>query len=512
MSGGPQWWQRRWAVWAAMLLGIVPLLWPQVPPLTDLPGHIGRFRVMLGTDADVLGQWYAFAWRPVGNLGVDLLVAALAPWLGLEPAVKAIVIAIPALTMGGALWLTRELHGRISPYALFALPLAYAYPFQFGFVNYALAMALALLAWALWLRLGPSRARFMLFAVIGLIIWTAHVVGWAMLCLFVFGGEWAARRAKGDTPVRAALHAGIASLPLAPPALLLLAWQGGGSGGATERWFDLMAKAKGVATVLRDRWFLLDVGSAALLLILIHAAARGRIGRIEPRAAAAAGLAGAAFLLLPFMLMGSAYADLRLLPYAMLVALVGIAPAAEANARRIALAGLAFFLVRIAAGTTSFALYDRDWTRELAALDHLPRGSRVLALVGDSCDQPWAHGRRTHLPAFATARRAAFANDQWRMAGAPLLAVHLPGAGYFAHDPSQISVPSPCAIDPNLMPQSRALASFPHDVFTHVWLIRPHPAAPGERAGLRPLWSRGDSVLYAVERGARRLPPGAAPQ
>lgn len=513
---GPRWWESRWFVLAAMLLAAVPLLWPAIPPLTDLPGHIGRYRVMLG-DAPELNPYYAFEWRVVGNLGVDLLVAALGPWVGLELAVKLIVIAIPVMTTGALLWLSRELTGRISPWALFALPLAYNYFFQFGFVNFTLAMALAIGGWALWLRMGRRgqvRARAGLFVAIGLIVWVAHVMGWAMLCLFLFGGECARLRATGAKLPATLVQAGLACMPLAPPVLALLLWRSEGAGD-TERFFDLMVKLKGLGSVLRDRWLGFDVLSTALLLSLIYGGARGRIGRIVPMAAFAAMLALLAFLLLPFLLMGSAYADLRLFPYAMMVALAGLAPkagAAPQASRRIAWAGFAFFVLRTAATTASFLLYDRDWTRELAALEHIPRGARVLVLAADTCDQPWAQSRRAHLAGLAIARRGAFTNDQWQMAGAPLLSVRVQGAGYFAHDPSQVSVPEPCAIDPNLMPQARALAEYPREVFTHVWLIRPHPVAPGAREGLKLLWQRGDSVLYAVDRPSSRLPRGAAPQ
>lgn len=512
-----RWWETRWFVLAAMLLAAVPLLWPEIPPLTDLPGHIGRYRVMLG-DAPELAPYYAFHWRVVGNLGVDLLVAALAPWIGLEPAVKLIVIAIPVLTVGALLWLSRELTGRVSPWALFALPLTYNYFFHFGFVNFTLAMALALAGWALWLRmarLGQLRMRAVLFVAIGLVVWTAHVMGWAMLCLFAFASEWVrARRAGAGWPA-AVVRAGIHCLPLAPPLLALLFWRGGGSAGDTARFLELSTKLKGLGSLLRDRWLAFDVAATALLLVLIYAGVRGRIGRLAPEAAAASALAALAFLLLPFLLMGSAYADLRLLPYAMMVALAGLAPlteAAERTLRRIALAGLAFVLLRTAATTASYALYDRDWTRELAALDHLPRGARVLVLAGDTCDQPWAHSRRLHLASLAIARRGAFTNGQWRMAGAPLLTVKLQGVGDFGNDPSQVSVPAPCTTDPNLIPQARALAQFPREVFTHVWMIRPHAAAAGERAGLTPLWQRGDSVLYAVDHPSSRLPRGATAQ
>ena len=120
---------------------MLPLLWPDVPPLVDLPGHMGRYRVQLDlATSPFLQRFYTFDWALIGNLGVDLAVIPLARLFGLEPAVKLIVLAIPPLTVVGFLWVAREVHGRIPATALFALPLAYSYPFQFGFVNFALAM------------------------------------------------------------------------------------------------------------------------------------------------------------------------------------------------------------------------------------------------------------------------------------------------------------------------------------------------------------------------------------
>ena len=129
-----------------MLPSAVPLLWPDVAPLVDLPGHIGRYRVQLdlATVAGAAAISTAYDWQLIGNLGVDLLVELLAPVIGLEPAVKLIVLMIPALTAAGLLWVAFEVHGRVPPTALFALPFAYNFPFLFGFVNFALAMALAL--------------------------------------------------------------------------------------------------------------------------------------------------------------------------------------------------------------------------------------------------------------------------------------------------------------------------------------------------------------------------------
>ena len=85
--GGAQlrWWQTRSFVIAVTLASVIPLLWPQIPPLVDLPGHMGRYRVQLAIgDNPWLSQWYDFRWQLIGNLGVDLLIEPLAPIFGLE--------------------------------------------------------------------------------------------------------------------------------------------------------------------------------------------------------------------------------------------------------------------------------------------------------------------------------------------------------------------------------------------------------------------------------------------
>ena len=118
-------WERRDFVLALVLLSALPLLWPDVPPLLDLPGHMGRYRVQLdlATSPD-LQQYFGFHWQVIGNLGVDLLVELLAPLVGLETAVKLVVMAIPPLTVAGLIWVSYEVHGRIPPTALFAVPFA----------------------------------------------------------------------------------------------------------------------------------------------------------------------------------------------------------------------------------------------------------------------------------------------------------------------------------------------------------------------------------------------------
>ena len=176
------WWETRWFVLLLMLLSVVPLIYPRVAPLVDLFGHVGRYRVQLDVATSTfLQRYYEYDWAPIGNLGVDGLVQVLGPILGLETAVKLIIMSIPVLTVAGFLLVAREVHHRLPPTAIFSLLFVYNHPFLYGFVNFSLSMALAFLAFGLWLRLarqGRFRLRAILFVPISFVIFFAHTFGW----------------------------------------------------------------------------------------------------------------------------------------------------------------------------------------------------------------------------------------------------------------------------------------------------------------------------------------------
>lgn len=503
MTGGMRWWETRRFALIVVLAAIVPLLLPDVAPLIDLPGHIGRFRVMLGTDADVLGQWYRFEWRLVGNLGVDLLVTLLGPVIGLEPAVKLVVMAIPALTVIGMLWISHEVHGRTTPMALFALALVYNYPFHFGFVNYALSMALALNAFALWLRLGRQghiRLRAALFVPIGFAVWVCHVMGWGTLGLLAFGAEVVRQRQQGRGWPAALLRASLACLPLALPLVLILAWRSDGSG-VGVRFLPPTLKLAWLAVAFRDRWMVFDLACTALVVGVLYRGVREKGFGFAPGLGLAALLLLGAYLALPYILFGSAYADMRLAPFVLILGLLAMRSGEGVSARQLstlALLGLALFGARIAGTTASFWLYDRSYDRQLAALDHVPRGSRVLSLVGSTCDSPWDRTRLDHLGGLALARRAAFSNDQWRFEGAPLLSVTTPAMGEFATDPSELAPAVTCPLEPMVKPIGETLRQFPRASFDYVWLIDPPAYDPRLTTGMAPVWRDGSSVLYRI--------------
>ena len=494
---------------ALVLLAAVPLLWPGVPPLVDLPGHIGRYRVQLElAHSPALQHFYSFHWQLIGNLGVDLLVELLAPIMGLEPAVKLIVLCIPPLTVAGLLWVAREVHGRIPAPTLFALPFAFNFPFLFGFVNFALAMALALLAFALWLRLARHerfRLRAILFAPLSTLIWVVHAFGWGTLGVLAFSAELVRQHDRGRSYVASAVHSAIHCLSMTPPIALILIWRSEAAGG-TGDWFNWQRKLDWLTMALRDRWEIFDRTSVLIALGLILWAAVGRRMTYSRNLAASTLFLAAVYVLLPRIVFGSAYADMRLAPYLFAIGLVAIR-FPEAASRRfirgLGAAGLAFVLVRTAATTLSMWLYDRSYDRELAALDYVPMHARLVSFVGFPCRETWAMSRLPHLPGLALARRRAFSNDQWAMAGAQLLSVHYWAGWPYIRDPSEIVTLRHCRREVWRTIEV-ALATFPRDAFDYVWLIRPPRYPPGLTRGLVPIWQDDISVLYKV---VDRTPP-----
>jgi hypothetical protein len=209
--------------------------------------------------------------------------------------------------------------------------------------------------------------------------------------------------------------------------------------------------------------------------------------------------------LLPRIVFGSAYADMRLVPYLFAIALVAVRfkPGASPKLMRaIAIAGLAFIFVRTGATTASTWLYDQRYDRELAALDHVPRGARMVSFIGRPCVEPWAMSRLFHLPGLALERREAFSNDQWVMEGAQLLHIRYLAGWPFVHDPSQIVTSHHCRYEV-WRTIDEALATFPRHAFDYVWLIDPPPYDARLTKGLRPIWRSGTSVLYRVVNRSR---------
>lgn len=490
------WWERRWLTTALVLLTVVPFLLPEVPPLVDLPAHMARYRVALDLNQSPdLQRYFGYHWQLMTNLGVDLMVVPLARLIGLEPATKLIVLLLPVLTAAGLLKVARAAHGRVPATFWFALPFALASPLLFGFVNFVLAAALSLLVFGWWLE----RRQGWLLALAGPPLMIAHLYGWAMLGLMVAGavlGEGLAERRKAGALLRDTV---LATLPLAT-ALLLLPFMARGDGELAEKWFILNDKVAWTMGVLRDRWPLADIGGAVVALVLIILGWR-RLP-LRPALAGPAVLFIAAGLILPYKMFGSAFADMRLYPYAFAFFIMAIDPARlpARTAGRLAALGLAFALLRIGVVTASNLIAAREQQSMLTAIDRLPVGTRLASLVGQDCAQRWPQQRHAHIASMITVRRQGFSNDQWWASGLNLLERRYRPPNNFDSDPSELTQPQACMLSWTV---DGALKALPRSSFDFLLLIGTERPAPAGLRGLTPVWGDGLATLYRIERPSR---------
>jgi hypothetical protein len=499
-KGTPRpWWEGRPFVAAMILLAFIPLAYPAIPPLVDIGGHMGRYKVAADLAHNpILQQWFSFRWLPIGNLGVDLLVVPLAKLVGVELATKLVVMSIPPLTVAGMLWVAREVHNRLPPTVAFALPLAFGHPFMFGFINFALSMALALLAFGLWLRLGrlgKSRLRALLFVPISFVVYFAHTFGWGMLGLLCFSAEAVRQHDRGHSWWMSILRAAYHAMAMALPLLLIVLWRTEATGGLTHRWFDWDFKWEYLLRMFRDRWEVYDIASAAVVLAVPFFAL------VHPRLTLSRNLAfsglilAATYVLLPRIVFGSAYADMRLVPFAAAIFVLAVRFKKETHfplAGWLAVAAVGFMLVRLAGTTASTAIAWNRQAVQLKALDHIDRGSRVAVLVWDECER-WPLRRSDHLGAIATVRKEAYTNDHWPMAGSTLMTVRYPAAGWFQRDPSQIVRDAGCRHEGWSV--RAALYNLPHDSFDYLWLIDLQEIPVEWVEGWQQIWAVKGSIL-----------------
>jgi hypothetical protein len=180
------------------------------------------------------------------------------------------------------------------------------------------------------------------------------------------------------------------------------------------------------------------------------------------------------------------------------MAILAIRPLTDARlARVMAVAGLAFLVVRLGGLTVSTTLYDQSWRQATTAIDHLPRHARVLALVGRSCDESWNPHKLEHVPALALVRRHAFVNDQWAFSTAQLLRVTKADAPGFVEDPSQMVLGRDCQNGAWAQIDS-VLTQFPRASFDFVWMIAPPKFARAALGDLQLLWTNGRDSLYRI--------------
>ena len=486
---------------AAIVALCLPYLLVTVPPLIDLPGHLGAAAIEAAAPGSALAGYWTWQWAYSLNMGGEVLMKLLADSFGLVAAGWWSAVIATVLFAAGCVAAIRAVNPR-GGYALgWALLFVFSYPLLMGFINYVLATGLALLTFAAWVAwLEKPRHRTMLLLIAQPILLTCHAVGGALLPLLVAaysvgaafdsrpGWHTGARRVWRECWPLLATVATMALWKLAAPA---------GKGGL--KWFAAQ-KLLAFPFALRDQSEALDIATlVACAVLLVAGSAIG--ARWSWRQGLPALALAVLFAVAPGAIDGSALVDVRLLPIALMLAL-GFQDWSRVSlplARGVALAGAMLLAVRLGTTAYGFAVYDADYRAQLAALNRVEPGAKVLALVEHTClRESWRTPRTDHLPSLASVYRGAWTNDNWAVPGLHMLTPKFrPGRNYTA-DPSTFVWSAGCSGGTRLRGIDQAMRRAPLDKVDYVWLIdtgKPKHQDPR----LAPVWRSGRSVLYAVK-------------
>ena len=491
--------RRAWFIIAICAIVATPFLFVTIPPLTDVPGHMGGSAVAAYAAGDpALARLMSFHWYPVPNLGADIIVSALWRVVGITRAYWVVAALIPPLLALGILMIARTLNPRGAAAIGWALIFIYCFPFNSGFLNYMLGIALALLGLACWMLLdGRPRFREAATWIAVPLLFLCHVVAGSVFVLLVGSREFGLLR----PPVRLRELARRIR-PLFSSIVIILLWRLSAQSFAGRNSIGVKSKIYALVMLLRDQNLVLDVGSlvAATAVFVLG----WRKGARPHRAVAPAILALIVlFVITPGSLSGSEYADERLLP---LIPMLAFATQDWSRvdirlARFVAISGMALLVVRLTFTVVGFAAYDTRYVAEIAALDHIADHSRVLVLNGRDCDwgMNWRSDRLDHLGDLAIVYRRSWTNSQWDIDGIHLLQVRYRPSSFFYHDPSQFIWPAPCGNKLKHRPTiDDALSTLPFDGIDYLWMLNAQLPAGYSNHRLAVRWRKVGSTLYAV--------------
>ncbi len=499
-------WQQP-VVWAAIVIAMTVPFWATtLPPMMDLPGHMARFHIARDIDASAdLQRFYSYKWVLAGNLGGDIFVYTLRNILSVQQATWLLCVVTLVLTTTAIPILSRTFHGSVQASAILALPLTWNYFSFWGLLNFQLSIALAFLAIAFWKRLERRIIlRAILFALIAFMVWLTHTMGWALLCLCIGMIELQKTHERRKLlNIKTVIQNFMTGLPILLPVIPTLFWRiNDGASATTYRTGFAAEKFDSLFTVLRSYNRPLDSFFTILILILLIVTLRHtRIPKSTPLLWCGIAI-GTAFALMPTEVLGSYYADTRMVPVFIMLLVISIATPTHYPEKYIKI-GLIFLLLlcMVRVGIIAYYWHQRDQkiTTHLKALDFVPTGARILALQVNTCiDGGWAVDYEyNHLADMAIVRRNAFVNTQWQVHGA------LPARPIYNQDTKFGADPSQQVWDGNCMSKDtitlrQAFEYFPRTRFDYVWIMRSDLRSAPLPIDLKSLYADKYTALYQV--------------
>ncbi len=498
-------WIFRWqCVFGLALASMLPFLFVSIPPLTDVPGHIGAFAVQVAPADSPLFRDFDFDWKLTLNMASQLAIELLAPYLGVFTTAWLLAALSPIITVLGLLAVSRKLNPDAPSSMPWALIFVYNVAFLAGFLNFTLATGLALCAFAGWMALDGRRiARALLFLLVVPMLMIAHAQGGAFLVIWI--SSWELWRSNGWRPSKwnMMLVRDMASRlwPLAAAVIPVLL-SASGSGPTT---FPVLRKFRAIIETVHDQNAMLDISTViACLAVLAFGFYRG--ARYSNGSAGPVIATTVLFFIAPGRLAGTDFVDLRIAPYALLLALALLdwGRVGRRTRRWVLLGGAVLLTARLAVTTASFVDYQRSFGSELTALQKVRPGARVMNLSLIDCDLAgWRSPRTEHLANLVTPIRGGWTNAHWALPNVHMLQIRF-APGDYARDPSHLVRPDHC-IDYTVPFENRTrhglaetMRHLPLQDVDYLWLVGLQLPQGARDHRLIRIWQNDKSELYAI--------------
>jgi hypothetical protein len=366
---------------------------------------------------------------------------------------------------------------------------------------------LALNAIALWQYLeNRPLSRSMIFLPLSMLIWLSHTMGWGVMALCCGIILLTRLHQRNELKNKSAVFcAGLQLFPIAVPLLFMAFWRSRTDGGATGyRTGFIQDKLTALFQFLSAQSIIIDLTATITILLGLFWALRS--GKAKFSAGLLwSGIALAILVLaMPNYIFGSFNADTRLVYIFILLLVLSIATPHSFTSKQGLIAAcvlLTLAVTRTASVALAWAEKDQRVSAHLAALNKIPKGSRILALRIYDCAPPqWKNDfEYNHLADMAIVRRNAFVNTQWHVPGAqPLLPIYNQDTA-FGSDPSQYVWDGPCA-PPGGQILATVLKVFPRDRFDYLWLLRADLRTTQVPSDLRTIYKDKQTTLYKIQK------------
>ena len=380
------------AVVTVLMLAIltIPLVSFRYLPLQDLPNHQARLWLesSLAGMPD-LARYFRIAWQPAPSLALDLTIPFVAAVTGTAVAMRAFLLAILGLLAIGVFLVNRAMAERaqVAPshwplWPLTGLLFFYNKILTLGFLSFLGTAAAGLIVVALGLRWRGRREpwRIAILAICAFALLIGHGHAFACVGLALVAAEFGAQRRAGSSFAETVTGVAIAALPFVIAAGVFVMLPGRFSPGLRMEYrLRLKAYAFGSLVQLYDSWAEALVELAAAAAFAFACWRKWIVVPSETRWMA--GVLFATFLLLPFTLGGSDYADFRLPVFIVWLLIAGsIVPA---GVRRPLLPGAVLLgLTAIQTGyvATRWSAFQPAYAAVDAALDRIAPGARVVTV------------------------------------------------------------------------------------------------------------------------------------